>query len=156
MAQRTQLQGEALGLALQRLQRLLSSRRVQSSWAAAAGLSLPQQAVQVLRTLGAEPARPVADVARAARMDVGAVSRQLRKLEDADLARRAASPSNASIVLVEATEAGRELAARYEDVRDRQLADALVDWTEEDRAQLGDLLLRFVDDLQRTPYRQEG
>lgn len=156
MPSRSALQDESLALALQRLQRLLSSRRVQSSWATAAGVPLPQQAIQVLRTLGDEPPRPVADVARAARMDVGAVSRQLRKLAEAGLARREASPHNGSVVLVEATPAGVDLARRYEDVGDRQLADALAGWSDHDRERLGQLLLRFVDDLQRTPYRNDG
>lgn len=135
-----------------RLQRLFASRRVHSGMASAAGVHLSQQALQVLRTLAETPARPVSDLARAARMDTGAVSRQLRVLEDEGLVHRRASPAHGSIVLVEATEEGLRLARRYEKVRSGQLGRALAHWTPEERAQLGHLLVRLVDDLQSTPY----
>ena len=99
-------EGDALNVALRRLQRLMASRGRYTSQAEAAGVSLPQQAVLVLRAVAEGDSRPVADVARAARMDVGAVSRQLRKLEDEELVRRTPSQTNASVVLVEATSEG--------------------------------------------------
>lgn len=142
----------AVRLGIARLQRLLSSRRVHSGMAAAAGVTLSQQALQVLRALADQPPRPVTDVARAARMDNGAVSRQLKVLEDDGLARRQTSPTHGSVVLVEATPAGRRVNQRYERVRGGQLSRALEDWTSEERQDLGRLLVRLVDDLQTTPY----
>jgi len=142
----------AIRLGIGRLQRLFASRRVHSGMASAAGVSLPQQALQVLRTLGDQGPQPVSDVARAARMDNGAVSRQLRVLEGQGLVRRESSPAHGSIVLVEATEEGRRLNHRYERVRSGQLGRALAHWTPEERAQLGELMVRLVDDLQATPY----
>lgn len=144
--------GDALNLALRRLQRLMASRRRYASQAEAAGVSLSQQAVLVLRAVAEGETRPVADVARAARMDVGAVSRQLRKLEDEQLVVRSPSPTNASVVLVEATPAGREVARQFDAAGAQHLENALDDWRPEDRQLLGDLLLRLVDDLQQTPY----
>lgn len=141
-----------LSRALHRLQRLLSSRRVHTNLVTAAGSALSQQAAQVLAAVGGET-RTVADLARAAHMDVGAVSRQLRILEEEGLVTRAGSPSNGSIVLVAATAEGAELAARIAEVRQRQLVDALSGWDDDDRTRLGQLLARFVDDLQATPYR---
>jgi DNA-binding MarR family transcriptional regulator len=139
-------------LGLTRLGRLLSSRRVHSGMAGAAGVTLPQQAMHVLRALGDRDPLPMGDLARAARMDAGAVSRQVRLLEEAGLAERTPSPQHRSVVLVVATPAGRAMADRFERVRSSQLSRALADWSDDDRTELGRLLLRLVDDLQSTPY----
>jgi DNA-binding MarR family transcriptional regulator len=87
-------------------------------------------------------------------MDVGAVSRQPRILEDAGLATRKPSPTNGTVVLTAATAEGEELARRFHDVGRRQLTRAMAGWTPTEREQLGRLMLRFVDDLQRTPYER--
>jgi DNA-binding MarR family transcriptional regulator len=147
-----QLQSIRLGLT--RLQRLLSSRRVHAGMAGAARVVLPQQAMSVLRALGDRDPLPVGDLARAARMDTGAVSRQIRVLEDEGLVERRSSPQHGSIVLVVATPDGRAMAQRFERVRSAQLSRALIEWTPEERLQLGKLMLRLVDDLQATPYLQ--
>jgi len=147
-----QLQSVRLGLT--RLQRLLSSRRVHAGMAGAARVVLPQQAMNVLRALGDREPLPVGDLARAARMDTGAVSRQIRVLEEEGLVERRSSPQHGSIVLVEATIEGKAMAQRFERVRGAQLSRALVEWTPEERQQLGELMLRLVDDLQATPYLQ--
>jgi len=144
---------EGISNGLYRLQRLLSSRRVSSSLADAAGAGVSQQGVQILRALRDGAARPVAEAARAARMDVGAASRQLRTLDDAGLAERAVSPDNASVVLVRLTDRGIMLARRLQQVDNQHLRDALAAWDNDEREQLGELLVRLVDDLQRTPYR---
>ncbi len=138
---------------LYRLQRMLSSRRVSSRLADAAELNVSQQGMQLLRALRDGAPRPVAEAARAARMDVGAASRQLRKLDDAGLTERSASPDNASVVLVRLSERGSQLAKRLQQVNNQHLRDALAGWTIAEREQLGHLLVRLVDDLQRTPYR---
>jgi DNA-binding MarR family transcriptional regulator len=138
----------AVRLGLTRLGRLLSSRRVHAGMARAAGVALPEQAMNVLRALGDRDPLPVGDLARAARMDAGAVSRQIRVLEE-----RRDSPQHGSIVLVVATTEGRETARRFERVRNAQLSRALADWTDDEREELGRLLLRLVDDLQVTPYQ---
>lgn len=141
---------ETIGAAINQLQRLLSSRRVFSRLATSAGLSLSQQSTQVLLAMSTT-ARPIADIAIAANMDVGAVSRQLRLLEDVGLTRRAASPSHGRIVLVRCTAKGQRLGEHVRDVRRRHLVAALSGWTAEERTQLGDLLTRLVTDLQTTP-----
>lgn len=146
--------GDDLRQALHRLQRLLSSRRVFSNLAAVAGVELSQQAVEVLAALDGDGARTVAEVARAAHMDVAAVSRQLPALEQEKLIRRRPSPAHRSVVLVAATARGRKVAQHVAAVRTRQLDDALAGWGDTERAQLGALLLRFVDDLQATPFRR--
>lgn len=144
-------------LGLTRLGRLLSSRRVHVGMAGAAGVSLSEQAMNVLRALGDRDPISVGDLARAARMDTGAVSRQVRVLEAEGLVVRRTSPQHRSIVLVEATPDGREVARRFERVRNAQLTRALSDWSDEERELLGTLLVRLVDDLLSTPYlRSDG
>lgn len=148
---------ESVRLGLTRLGRLLASRRVHAGMASAAGAALPQQALTVLRALGGREALAVSDLARAARMDAGAVSRQVKVLEEHGMAERRPSQAHGSVVLVEATEEGRRVAERYERVRSAQLSRALADWEPAERDELGRLLLRLVDDLQSTPYlRSDG
>jgi DNA-binding MarR family transcriptional regulator len=140
--------------ALDRLRRLLASRRVFSRLAAAAGIEISQQAIQVLRALDRQDARSVAEVARAARMDVGAVSRQLATLEEIGLASRRQSKAHGSVVLVTTTDRGARVVSKVNAVQNRHLQEALAGWSEDDRNSLGRLLARFVDDLQQTPYRR--
>lgn len=151
------LEAELVGIrvGLARLQRMLSSRRLNAGAAEAAGIALNQQAIEVLRALGSADPMPVGDLARAARMDTGAVSRQLRVLEDLGYVERRASEQHGSIVLVASTSLGRTTAARYERVRNLQLSRALAEWAPEERLELGRLLVRLVDDLQSIPYIED-
>lgn len=144
---------ETVRLGLHRLQRLLASRRTTAALAAAAGVDLPQQVIEVLLVMQDGEPRSIADVARLARMDAAAVSRQVRALEADGLLTRHASPTHGRIVLVEPTAAGLATARRLVRLRSRHLDEALSDWDPGDRDVLGRLLLRLVDDLQRTPHR---
>lgn len=143
---------ETVRLGLHRLQRLLASRRSWSALAVAAEVELPQQVIQVLQVLHDGQARSLAELARLARMDAAAVSRQARVLEDRGLVVRRQSPNHGRIVLIEPTADGLAAARRLHDLRNRHLHDALAAWTAEERDALGALLLRLVDDLQRTPH----
>jgi DNA-binding MarR family transcriptional regulator len=135
------------------LQRLLSSRRPTTALAAAAGIDLPQQVVQLLQVLQDGEARSMAELARMARMDAAAVSRQVRTLEEQGLVARRPSPTHGRIVLIEPTEAGLAASRRLRALNDRHLNDSLADWDPVDREALGRLLLRLVDDLQQTSHR---
>lgn len=150
---RTDLDVESVRLGLHRLQRLLASRRASSALASAAGVDLPQQVVQVLQVLHDGEARSVSDLARLARMDAGAVSRQVRTLEEQGLVERRPSPNHGRIVLIEPTAEGLAAARRLREKNDNHLDDSLRAWSPEDRANLGRLLLRLIDDLQATPHR---
>jgi DNA-binding MarR family transcriptional regulator len=143
----------AVARAIQSFQRLRASRQGHAALMAAAGVELSQQAAQVL--LAARDGQSVAEVARSARMDMGAVSRQLKVLEDDGLVVRSASPDNGTVVLVTLTADGRSIADRVTAVRDHHLTVALAGWTPDDLDRLGHLLQRMVDDLQATPYASE-
>jgi len=140
----------AIADAMRQLQHLRASRKVHAALLDAIGIDLSQQAVQVLSVL--DGTLPVAQVAHAARMDVGAVSRQLRGLEDEGYVTKTPSPDNASVVLVTATARGKALADRIRASRNDHLERALADWTATDRRALANLLGRLVDDLQATPF----
>lgn len=144
---------DAISAAINRLQRLLSSRRVFSRLAVSAGLSLSQQSTQVLLAL-TPTSQSIVDLAAAAHMDVGAVSRQVRILEAEGLVERSASPSHGRIVLVRRTGQGQRLGEHVREVRARHLVDALSCWTDDERRTLGELLTRLVSDLQATAYRE--
>ena len=143
----------ALRAALYRFQRLQGSRRVHAQIAELAGVEVSQQARQLLQAMHLAAAMPVGEIAKAARMDLGAVSRKLTELEQAGLAARRGSPDHGSVVLVELTAPGKRAAGALSAVRDRHLGDALAEWSDSDKATFGRLLGRFVDDLQRTPLR---
>jgi len=136
--------------AMRELQRLRASRKVHAALADATGVELSQQAVQVLLAL--DGTMTVAQLALAARMDVGAVSRQLRTLEADGCVNKRPSPENASVVLVTTTRRGRATATRIDAIRNDHLVRALADWRPDDREALAVLLHRLVRDLQATPF----
>lgn len=146
---------EPVRLGLHRLQRLLASRRSWSTLADVAEVPLPQQMIQVLQVLHDAEPRSLAELARLARMDAAAVSRQARALEERGLVARRQSPDHGRIVLIEPTAEGLSCAQRIHELRNRHLLDALAAWSPGERETLGTLLLRLVDDLQGTPHRRD-
>jgi DNA-binding MarR family transcriptional regulator len=141
---------DELLLAIQRLGRLMGSRQVSSRIADAAGADITQQGVRILRALYRHGEQPIAGLASVAHMDIAAVSRQLRPLEEAGLVQRAGSTGDARVALVSLTAAGRRIAKRIRDVGIRHLSAALKDWTPAERTNLGHLLTKLVDDLMAT------
>jgi DNA-binding MarR family transcriptional regulator len=144
---------ESVRLGLYRLQRLLASRRPAAALASAAGLDLSQKEIQVLQVLQDGAARSLAELARSARLDAGAVSRQVQALEERGLVGRRRSPDHGRIVLIEPSAEGLDAARRVHDLRNHHLLDALAQWSPNERDTLGRLLIRLVDDLQATPHR---
>jgi len=97
----------------------------------------------------------LADLARAARMDTGATSRQVTLLEELHLVRKVQHPDNASAILVSRTNRGTALSKRMVEVRDRHLMSVLDKWSRGDKDQLADLLDRLVRELEQTPYQSK-
>jgi len=151
MTQSTEVVDDSLRTGLGRMQRLLASRRIFASMAGAAGADVTQQGVDILTVLADGAARPIGEVARLARLDGGAVSRQLNRLEEAGSVRRH-GPPRGSVVLVTVTKRGRTLLDKVEAVRNDQLQRALSGWTVGEQAELGRLLVRLADDLQSAAY----
>ena len=150
----TKMDVAAVRFGLHRLQRLLGSRRPWAALGDAAAVDLSQQEIQVLLVLHDGQARSMAELARLARLDAAAVSRQVRALEDRGMAARRPSRVHGRIVLIEPSDDGLDVARRLHGLRERHLLDALETWSPVERESLGRLMLRLVDDLERTPYRR--
>ncbi|WP_125615256.1 MarR family winged helix-turn-helix transcriptional regulator [Specibacter cremeus] len=89
--------------------------------------------VSTLNMVSTEPQR-VSVIARNAGIRVPSATEQVIKLEAAGLVRRIADDSDARVVLVELTDAGRAAVDRSNAVRNRRMADALRTLDEAERA----------------------
>jgi DNA-binding MarR family transcriptional regulator len=147
---------EELSAALQRMGRMLASRQVASRIISVAGVEVSQQGMTLMRVLLRDGKQSIATLAAAAAMDLGAVSRQVRLLEDAAAVRRTRSPEDGRVALIELTASGRRVAERIRAVSVRHLEDALAGWSEHDERTLARLMQRLVDDLTATPVRRQG
>jgi DNA-binding MarR family transcriptional regulator len=146
---------DELMVPLARLGRLLGSRQVAARTAAVAGVDVSQQGVALLRALRRGGQQSMATLAAAAAMDLGAVSRQVRLLEDEGAVRRSRVPEDGRVALLDLTPEGRAMADRIHAVGVRHLEDALRGWSDDDERTLARLMLRLVDDLVRTPIRPD-
>jgi DNA-binding MarR family transcriptional regulator len=142
--------------ALQRLGRLLASRQVASRIITVAGVEVTQQGMTLLRVLLRDGRQSIATLAASAAMDLGAVSRQARLLEEAGAVRRSRSPHDGRVALLELTAEGRRIARRIRAVSVQHLEDALRDWSDADQRVLATLMQRLVHDLVATPVRPDG
>jgi DNA-binding MarR family transcriptional regulator len=142
---------DELTASLQRLGRLLASRQATARVTAAANVDVSQQGAALLRTLLRNGRLPMAALATAAAMDLGAVSRQVRVLEGAGAVRRSSDPSDGRVARLELTPKGRRMAEGLRAVGVRHLETALSGWSEADGRTLATLLGRLVDDLVATP-----
>ncbi len=142
--------------ALQRLGRLMTSRRVAADLASAASTTLSAQGIRVLRTLHRDGRMAIARLAARSEMDLAAVSRQLRSLERDGLVVRSPAAHDQRVHLVALSRRGRAVAERLRRVGVQHLSDSLAGWSDEDRRQVAHLLGRLVDDLQRTDVRSPG
>jgi DNA-binding MarR family transcriptional regulator len=147
---------DELVVAMQGIIRLMGSRRVSSRVARAAGAPVSQQGMEILRGLRRGGAQGIAQLARAAHMDVSAVSRQLRVLERDGLVRRSSDSLDGRVARISPTRGGRLLAERIARVSRQHLDDALADWSPDDRDRLAGLLARMVHDLRTTEIRPVG
>lgn len=139
--------------ALQRLGRLMASRRVAAELATAAGTDLSPQGIRVLRTLQREGRLAIARLATRSEMDLAAVSRQLRTLEEQGLVVRSPAPDDQRVHVVRLSRTGHAVAGRLRRVGVEHLSDSLAGWSAEDRRRVALLLTRLADDLQRTEVR---
>ena len=98
----------------------------------------------VLEHLGA--ARP-SDVAAASCVDLSAISRQLKSLEDRRYVVRSVDPSDRRAHLIRLTASGRKVLDRHLDTRSAIFDQTLAAWSDSDRRALTTLMGRLADDL---------
>lgn len=133
---------------LAQLSNAVNRGRLAERAAEAAGLALDRPAVGVLVTLHVAD-RPLRIGEIAERMQVVGphVTRQVQALERRGLVHRVADPHDRRASLIEPTQEGAQAANRYAGSLVGWFAEAIADWTDEDRADLGRLLGRLVDDV---------
>lgn len=144
---------ESLHASIRRLAQLFASRRVSANLAAVAGTDLSQQGIAMMRVLLRERELSIAELAQMARMDLGAVSRQVRVMEATGLVSRKEAPSDRRVALVRLTRSGRALAQRIRRIELDQLGRVFTGWNADDLNRLAELLGRMVDDLAGTEFR---
>jgi DNA-binding MarR family transcriptional regulator len=147
---------EELLAAIQRMGRLMSSRKATGRIAEAAGADISQQGVQIVRALHRNGDLPIARLARAAGMDISAVSRQLRTFEAEGITRRTIAADDGRVAIISLTAKGTRIAERLRSVGLRHLTDALDGWSQTDRRDLTRLLTRLVDDFAHTDVQPPG
>jgi DNA-binding MarR family transcriptional regulator len=138
---------DRLSTALRTLQRTAASRQLHEQLTTAAGVSLTQQAVRVLHAVASVDATPMADVARRAHMDLAAVSRQIRLLDEAGLVTRRLSSNHGSTVLLDVTAKGRRCAQRLDSAFRQHLVDALDGWAPDELDRFSDALDTLANGL---------
>jgi DNA-binding MarR family transcriptional regulator len=75
------------------------------------------------------------------------VTRTVTGLEQRGMVRRVTDPGDARARLVELTDTGRAAAERYVQTVLGFFTEALAEWSEEDRRELGRLMARLADDI---------
>ncbi|WTW95549.1 MarR family transcriptional regulator [Streptomycetaceae bacterium NBC_01309] len=148
VAAQRQVQG-----AVERLLRLQQSRRVHGELMSAARAQVSQPAVILLSRLQADGGLTIGELARRTHMDMSLVSRELRKLESEAMVTRATDARDGRVTRVGLTPKGRGIVRRLRNVRDRHIFEVLSAWSAQELVALGDLMTRFVDDLQSVRYR---
>jgi DNA-binding MarR family transcriptional regulator len=109
----------------------------------AAGVPITGAGLTALRGIDRHGPIVVSDLARKVRVDLSTMSRQLRPLEAFDLIARSTDPNDGRVAWLTVTGKGRRLLARFDQAVVDDFDAALGDWSDDDRAQLADLLDRF-------------
>lgn len=143
----------AIERALEQLLRLYASRKVHARRSAAAGVMISQPGYLLLRRLQEDGPLTMGELARITQMDPAAAGRQVRQLEEEGLATRAKGEEDGRVVVVMVTPRGAAVRQRLSVVGELHMSDVLQDWPRTDRAQLAELLPRFVEGLRGIPFR---
>ncbi|WP_181784007.1 MarR family winged helix-turn-helix transcriptional regulator [Pseudonocardia pini] len=107
----------------------------------------------VLARLAADGPQRSGEIAAAMCADPSTVSRQVAGLVRAGLVERRADPEDGRASLLAVTEDGDRVLDHERRTRAERLAEALADWTPQDREAFADQFGRFVADLQKMHER---
>jgi len=136
--------------ALTRISHLLTRAKQHDRTIVEAGVALDRASTPLLRVLADAP-EPVRLGALADRLAVEAphVTRQVQRLERDGLVERVPDPDDGRAQRVRITAKGAEIVECVRAVGRRQMAEALAEWSDEDRHRLAVLCHRMVDDFLR-------
>jgi DNA-binding MarR family transcriptional regulator len=136
--------------ALTRISHLLTRARQHDRTVLEAGVTIDRASAPLLRVLADAP-EPMRLGTLADRLAVEAphVTRQVQRLERTGLVERVPDPDDGRAQRVGITARGAEAVESVRAVGRRQMAEALEDWSDEDRHRLAVLCHRMVDDFLR-------
>jgi DNA-binding MarR family transcriptional regulator len=136
--------------ALTRLSHLLTRAKQHDRTVVEAGVALDRASAPVLRLLADAP-EPVRLGMLADRLAVEAphVTRQVQRLERSGFVERVPDPDDGRAQRVRISPKGAEAVECVRAVGRRRMADALADWSDQDRHVLAVLCHRMVDDFLR-------
>ncbi|MFF3755385.1 MarR family winged helix-turn-helix transcriptional regulator [Streptomyces sp. NPDC002018] len=145
-----QTQAEVLAVMprLAQLSNAVSRGRLAERAVEAAGLRLDRPAVAVLMTLHvADKPLRIGEIAEKMQVVGPHVTRQVQELERRGLVRRIGDPHDRRASLIEPTDEGTAAADRYASSLVGWFTEAIADWSDQDRGDLGRLLGRLADDV---------
>lgn len=124
-------------------------RRIHVS-TSAGDFDLERSAYGILCRLADEGPQRLGSFATAFGLDPSTITRQVQALERAGMATRSTDDADRRASILALTDEGREVLDRTRAHRRQAFADALADWSEQDRAELARLLAKLnatVDDF---------
>jgi DNA-binding MarR family transcriptional regulator len=136
--------------ALTRVSHLLTRAKQHDRTVVEAGVAIDRASTPILRLLADAP-EPVRLGALADRLAVEAphVTRQVQRLERSGHVERVPDPDDGRAQRVRITSKGADAVECVRAVGRRRMAEALADWSDEDRHRLAVLCHRMVDDFLR-------
>jgi DNA-binding MarR family transcriptional regulator len=134
----------AIDDALTRLVRHGMVPRTQAAIAARSHVQVERSTYVLLRRLAECAPVRLSDLAFDLGLDISTVSRQIAGLIERGLVRRGTDPDDARARRLELTGTGRDLLRRVRRGRQAWLADAIDDWSDDDRERLASLLDRLA------------
>ncbi|MEV7424457.1 MULTISPECIES: MarR family winged helix-turn-helix transcriptional regulator [unclassified Streptomyces] len=133
---------------LAQLQSAFSRGRLVERAMEAANLRLDRPAMSVLLTVGlAKKPLRIGEIAQKMQVVGPHVTRQVQELERRGLVHRVTDPLDRRASLIEPTAEGSAATERYTLAIVSWFTEAIGDWSEEDRNDLGRLLGRFAEDV---------
>ncbi len=108
----------------------------------------------LVRVSESAPVR-LSEIADSSELDLSTISRQVRDLVAAGLLAKVPDPADGRAALLSITEQGMDVLESVAEARRRVLAEAIADWTEEDRNSLASGLLRLGAGLQHVRDNDE-
>jgi DNA-binding MarR family transcriptional regulator len=116
-----------------------------------AGVALDRALFPLLVVIERRGPLGVGELADRVGRDYTTVSRQIAKLEHLGLVIRRAGAADRRVTEAVVTEKGRTMSGTLDVARERLARAALVEWSEQDLAELARLLRRFADNLTDGP-----
>ena len=138
---------QQLNDAITAVTRFGGSQRLAAVHAARSGIPLSMTAVNVLRQLEAAGPMPMTELAERCHLALPPLSRTVMNLEQQGFTAKSKNPKDARSTLVRLTDPGRNALERFAEANAELLDSALDHWSDEELAELAEVMLRFVVDM---------